>query len=206
MVRRLVATLTTIVLLPCASATAQVATSQSRTTHLAKECEKAAKIVEKGKPDKKELGAWEFLWRCGSAAGPAAAAGIRAMRTETEFEVLSRTMPMIWYFLDPEVLQAQLDVANDRSATPLARVFAVRGLGSFVTSPELVVDFDELMTLADDCGLGRMTHGQVRQGGSLPSDYEARVIAALERLAWDASAPSSVRSAAKCMTQASRLR
>jgi hypothetical protein len=116
---------------------------------------------------------------------------------------------------DASLLDAALEMATDGSATPEARVFAVRHLIALV-APHYFFTYDgivrsdtlrtaEYVEFKRGCAyqITAEQSGNLR-GSPLPADYEPRIRTTLKSLAESPSAPTPVRNAARCMARIRR--
>ena len=182
-----------ILILP-ACAAAQQGTSDS--VHIRNQCRLATQIVTTGNPDPHSAWAYEQIARCGTQGGAAVAAATRAARQLSDTEALDRITSTALYLLDGQVIQAALEIVEDRAATKQARVFAFRTL-ILAVSPGRVLTYEQLS--GQDCfGLPRSLHHQVESGAPLPADFHERIRLAAERVGGDAEAAHEVRRAAVC--------
>ena len=173
-----------------------------------KDCDKAARIVAKGHPQKKEEDAFATLVGCGATGGNAIASGIAQYTTETDLVALDAFMHQADNWRDSTVMAAMTALA---AATPQARVFAVRHLITRV-QPSIVYSYAGLTagnsTTTDAEGTTITTQGCRAQmssdsgnfvGTPLPSDYVARARQTLASLVAGTSTPTVVRNAARCL-------
>jgi hypothetical protein len=175
-------------------------------------CAKAAKVISKGHPAERDNWAFLELSVCGVVGANAFAAGIAHYRTETNIDALDR---FFWFgpdnWRDATILTVVTRLANDRTATPQARVFAVRHLIGLL-QPRIVFSYADLTQGADTtitadgttyysfgCAAQMVSHGGGSLAGApLPPDAEARIRATLHALAEDPAVPKPVRNAAQC--------
>ena len=166
----------------------------------AKTCARAARIVEKGRPDKKEAWAWSMILGCGSDGSTAAKSAWMAQRTLSDTTQLAATFGDLWSFRDSALFGAAERVAVDPSATRQSRVYSVMML--------LVLLFDDAYPEygnfstkepKDVCRVGQVFDRVITEGAPLAPDARQRARALARALAADPSAPPEVRSAGSCL-------
>ncbi len=176
----------------------------------AKSCDKAARIVEKGHPEKKLAGAFLTLNVCGAAGASALATGLLTYTQETDPVALQDFMQFVDAWRDSTIFAAATQLATNSAASPAARVFGVRHL-LVLTHPFNRYTFagltrlDTVITLADSsqlttagCGGGIGSEAGDRVGTPLPADFESRIQATLAALVAAPETPAIVRAAARC--------
>jgi hypothetical protein len=176
-----------------------------------KECEKAAKIIARGHPEKKERDAFALLSACGSVGANALATGLGQYRSETDTVALELFMRPVDGWRDATIMDAAARLASDPAAAVPARVFAIRHLtrlvnplflfqyGNLAVGDSAVRDASgNLLSLSLGCAHVGGSWFPSRVGTPLPTDYRARIQALLVGLAKDSAAPTSVRNAAQC--------
>ncbi|HEY4130094.1 MAG TPA: hypothetical protein VGM50_05730 [Gemmatimonadaceae bacterium] len=193
-----------------AFALASVARAQALSAHDRADCERASAIVAKGHPEKTIPSAMQTVGKCGATGGNAIATGLLTYAHDTDPKIPDEYTYQMAAWRDAAVLNAATELATDTSATPVARVFAVRYLIVLI-HPYMSYTYEgltrgEVTTRTDDRGEIK-TIGCPAQIGSergdrvgtpLPSDYAARAQATLEALGNASSAPRVVRNAARC--------
>ena len=150
------------------------------------------------------------LLSCGATGGDLAAETIRALRTESDTNVLKTDIAPFANLRDAAVFEAAMDVAGDRSASEAARVFAVRtlwvqktgkywyGVDEFLT-PDVESNRDHPWAV---CGKFRRYTDAVpywHDGRPLPSDYASQLEALATRIRAVAAEPMVVRAAVGCL-------
>ena len=177
-----------------------------------KDCERAASVVAMGNVSNSNLGAFLTLTGCGTVGANAFANGIAKLATETDTAKLEIYMTAADNWTDAAILTAATQLATKTSATPQARVYAVRHL---ITRLQPLSQFTyaglamgtDTTTLAD--GTKRWTYGCMGSmtsarwgripGSSLPAHYDDQIRSTLATLASTTSTPAPVRNAAKCL-------
>lgn len=184
--------------------------AQNTATKDDKACEKAARIVAKGHPAKKEEDAFLALTGCGTTAANAFATGIGQYIHETDIAALDAFMSQVDNWIDARIMTTATVLATNSAASPQARVFAVRYLLVLVlpynrfaytglTVGEVTTTDAEGSTVTTTGCWSQMGSERADQVGTrLPADYADRIRQTLAGLAGDASAPSVVRNAARC--------
>jgi hypothetical protein len=170
---------------------------------LRNDCRLAVQVTLTGNPaPRREWARWAIM-RCGAEGGRVIAQAIRANKSSSDTALLNRITWPAFELRDGNVFLAAYEVLGDKSATPQARVFAVRTLllalrpNSYLTYPDLA---DETGGRQRTCyGSGGSFHLVVHPGTPLPPDYDVRVREIGARLAADASEPRAVRRAAACL-------
>ena len=172
-------------------------------------CKKAVKIVEKGRPEKKEGWAWNLISRCGPAGAQAMATGMHALRLERDVNVLEEFMWLADNWRDADLMRAAVALASDGTASAETRVFAIRHLIGLLNGSHRY-SFDGLTASSDSTVTPEMvtyTVGCRWASGSahwnvtatpLSATYNAEILAVLSALAKDAQQPKIVRNAARC--------
>lgn len=166
------------------------------------DCRLAVQVIRTGHPATKTQWALDRIAGCGADGGGAIAAAMRAARASADTVLLERlTRPTMW-LRDGSSFQTALEIGADRTASPQARVFALRTLlwamvpGGSVGYGDLA---DEVQGRGRRClGFGPSTHVIVARGSPLPADWEQRVRALAARLMRDPAEPRPVRRAAVC--------
>ena len=168
----------------------------------AKTCVKAARIVEKGRPDKKEAWAWSMILRCGSDGSAAAKSAWMEQRTLSDTAQLAGTFAHLWNFRDSALFGAAARIAADPSATRQSRVYSVMMLLVQVFD-NVYPEYGQVSTMEpqDVCRVGQVFTRVLTAGVPLAPDARQRARALARALAADASAPPEVRSAGHCLDE-----
>lgn len=170
--------------------------------HRRNDCRLAAQVLTTGQPRPRLEWAAHVMPGCPQAGHTVATA-------LTEYRSASDTVFLNWITLpanslrDGEVFNAAMDVLQDRSASPTARVFANRVL-LWLLYPTAGVYYSTLVDLDGDgrhpcLAFGASSHASVREGAPLPSDWRSRIHAANTRILQDAGEPAPVRQSAVCV-------
>ena len=169
------------------------------------DCRLAVQVVMTGHPAVKTEWAMGFVRQC-SELPSALARAIRDTRTSRDTSVLKRvTAPADW-LRDWGVYSAASEVLRDRTASPEARVFAIRVL-MWAALPGMELDYSHLVDTDGDgsrsCGgMGPSLHGEIVRATPLPSGWEESGRALGRSVARDPSEPAPVREAARCLALA----
>lgn len=179
----------------------------------AKQCDAAAKIVASGSVNPNQRSAYLTLGGCGAVGANAFATGIPKLATVTDTLKLDDYMSAADNWGDAVVYSAAAHLAMNSSATPQARVFAIRHLIGLVQRRSSF-DYGGLIAGADTTVLADGTRqfsgcegGFVSEpAGSisatpLPSDVADQIRATLASLVTSQAAPKQVRAAAACLPQ-----
>lgn len=178
----------------------------------ARDCDRAASVVSRGRVD---YGALHTVTFCGTVGANALAAGIPKLAAETDTAKLDDYMTTADNWADAGILNAAIQLANNASATPQARVYAVRHLitrlqplhlftyAGLAMSTDTTTLADGTRVWSNGCmgSIGSERSGTI-VGSPLPADYEARIRATLATLAASQSAPAALRNAARCVEPA----
>jgi hypothetical protein len=188
---KLIFCLTVAALLP-ACATAQHPDSvQARNR-----CRLALQVVETGHPEPHTAWAYERVGLCGPEAGPAVAGALRRFRQNQDTTVLDLISTPARYLRDAQIFDAALEIAQDRTASVPARVFAFRTLIQALV-PGTMLRYSNLS--GGGCfGLGPHLHQETIEGAALPSDYPTRIGAVAAAVASDPQSAPQTRRAAVC--------
>jgi hypothetical protein len=176
-----------------------------------KECDKAAKIVAKGHPEKKQPSALQTLAACGPIGAQALATGMNEYRTETDTGSLAVFMRAADRWRDANIMNTAIQLASDPSATVESRVFALRHITGLV-NPYFLFDYAAMIAgrneVRDSNGvLVSWTLGCPRVmrswkpnlvGTPLPADYRTRIQSTIEAIATNTSLPAMLRNATQC--------
>ena len=165
-----------------------------------KECRTALRIVEKGKPAKKEAWALALAPRCPVAdAVLALAAMVRSLRTEAETAALFEALAPTWRVIDEGLLLAALDVIGDNTATMNARIATTFTVASQISDGMLVMYWDGAISGIPGCNSG-LTGSVALTKGAEPTVATLRSAAGRLRAVVSApTTPNSVRNAVACV-------
>lgn len=175
-----------------------------------KSCEKAAKIVSKGHPEKKETWALGRLSICGKLGADALVTGMAQLVSDTDTLALESFFSTVDTWRDGAIMTAALNVASNPNASVQARVFSIRHLvilvrqrvkfryGDISASPTAATT-DEGTTLAPACGAAHGSELPNTAATPLPAKYAAVITAALANIDSTSSTPIPVRNAARCV-------
>lgn len=167
------------------------------------QCEKARKIVERGKPDRKEEWAWSTVPGCGAGGGLAARDAWLLARTEADPARLEKLYSRLWSFRDASLFEAARTIATDPSASAPSRVYSGMMLVvQLLDREDPNYDWFTKAGAGGVCRIGSVDDRVVRTGQPLPPDARQLGLRVGQHLASDASAPAIVRSAGRCLTQA----
>lgn len=174
----------------------------AQSNKLEHDCKKAVKIVERGKPDRKEEWAWSTVLGCGAEGGTAARDAWLQMRTETEPRQLEALYGRLWSFRDGALFDAAQSVATDASASPESRVYSAMLLLVLLfdrRDPE----YDYFISVGKYgvCRVGSVDDRVIFSGSPLPADARERVRLVGRQLQSDVSGPAIVQSAGRCLDQ-----
>ena len=176
-----------------------------------KSCEKAAKIVTKGHPEKKEEWALGVLTNCGRAGADAFMAGIAQEAAVSDTIALETFFSHVDVWRDATIMNASLDLARTTTATPAARVFAVRHLiqlvrtrtrfryGELVRGSTVTVTPDSMATFKPGCVAWHGSEIPDQSATPLPADYQTTIRTALATLVNDPATPDMLKKAARCI-------
>lgn len=184
---------------------------QNRTLS-AKECDKLAKIVEKGHPEKKEPDALSKLSACGAIGAQALADGMSQYRFESDTAAVALFMRSADEWRDAAIMDATTRLATDPAATVQVRVYAVRYLTGLV-NPYFVLDYKAIISGMEEvrdekgvviswslgCPRVMRSWAPNRVGTPLPADYRSRIRGTLDGLAAQSALPLLVRNALQCV-------
>ena len=183
-----------------ASASAAGAQTPPSTPPDDKDCKRAAKIVEKGKPEKKEDWAFAVLHACSPAISvPAAASAIASMHSERDSVALLNAWTPFFRVLDVAITSAFVNAIADPAATPQARIVAALGLASQVSDGTGAITYADAASAGVVCRIGVLYASGSTIGNAPTQATAARTLATLVPLEDDAKAPPTVRSAVSCV-------
>jgi hypothetical protein len=164
-------------------------------------CAKAAKVVARGKPEKKDDWAWATIVGCGSAASPALRDAWARTRTSADTNELEDTYAQLWSIRDAALFDAAKSIFMDADATPQSRVFSGMLLLSSV-SDDVYATYGQMTAsvgVQSVCSLGSVADRTHYLGTALPTDAPTQLQAIAQQLIKDPATPTLVRSAARCI-------
>ncbi len=176
-----------------------------------KSCEKAAKIIAQGHPEKKEEWALGVLTNCGKTGADAFVAGIAQQAIVNDTLALETFYSHVDVWRDATIMNALLDLARNTTATPAARVFAVRHLiqlvrtrtrfpyGELVRGSTVTVTPDSMTTYTPGCVAWHGSEIPDQSATPLPADYQITIRTALATLVNDPATPDALKKAARCI-------
>jgi hypothetical protein len=166
------------------------------------DCRLAVQVVTTGRPAVKTDWAIRQMRTCPEAATELATA-LRAARTRHDTVALNRlTEPADW-LRDGSIFSAAMDVLRDRTASPVARVYATRVLmWAYVPGEE--IRYGHLVDVDGDgdwtCGgLGPSLHGELVRAAPLPAGWVGQGQTLGRSIALAPDEPAPVRQAATCL-------
>jgi hypothetical protein len=196
--RRLLLTAVVAVLFPLAAS----AQANPDSVRFRNDCRLAMQVVTTGHPAMKIDWAMAFVRECPGLAGNLARA-LREARTSRDTAELNRlTTPADW-LRDGALFSTARELLADETASPEARVFAVRVL-MWAYVPGMEIDYQNLVDTDGDgiptcSGLGPGLHGELQRGAPLPGDWIAQGQALGRAVALDTGGDARVRQAARCL-------
>ena len=179
----------------------------AQTTLSQLECDRAAGVVSRGRVSANEMWALLNISACGTVGANAIATGIGKLTNHTDTAQFEVFMGAADNWRDASIFNAAMQLANNASATPEARVYAIRHLLTLLqpyhrwTYAGLAESPDSTATQGGGGCYGYMgsePRGSIA-GSPLPSTYESQIREALSTLANDLAAPQAVRAAARCL-------
>lgn len=164
-------------------------------------CEKAAMIVGRGKPDKKEDWAWSTILGCGPAGGLALRDAWEMTRTSADTAELETVFARLWGFRDAGLFTSARSIFLDAGAAPESRVFSGMLMLSSVSDDTYATWAGMTGGRGDgsNCSLASVANRPSHVGMSLPNDARSRLDSAARQIAADRAAPEVVRRAARCI-------
>jgi hypothetical protein len=179
----------------------------------AKECDAAARIVSSGSVNANQQSAYLTLGGCGTVGANAFATGIPKLATVSDTLKLDDYMNAADNWADAAVYNAASHLAVNSSATPQARVYAIRhliglvnkytrfGYGGLVAAADTTLA-DGTRQITEGCESGFVSEpaGSI-VATPLPSNVADEIRATLASLVASQSAPKQVRAAAACGPQ-----
>lgn len=190
------------ILASCAAAQANPDAIKARN-----DCRLAARIVATGHPAPHEEWALAVIPNCPAEAGPAIASGMLALRNENNIYILDSLTSTSRYVRDAAILDAALEIADDRSASFEARIFSLRTLLWMTQVHPAYVPYGALARGETYQGGGRClvntaSHSYLLPGTTpLPPDYRDQIDALAVRLEADSSEADDIRGVAWCLKQ-----
>ena len=176
------------------SAPAQAADS----VKLRNDCRLAAQVLRTGHPAPQRPWALSKILLCGPEGGSALSQAMRDARASADTALHDALTAPASRFRDGTVFQAAVDVAEDVTADPVARVFAFRVL-AWALRPNSEISYVDL-TGTRCYGSGPSLHIVVFPGSPLPADYVERIHATTQAVLRLAGGPATVRRAAACVS------
>lgn len=179
------------------------ARTDAQAGHTAHDCSKAARIVARGHPVKKEDWAWSMLLVCGAQDSEAAHDAWLQQRSVSDTVQLEATYARLWSFRDAGLFDAAASIAADAAATPQSRVYSMMMLlAQLLDDTYPTYDFFISTGPFDVCRQSSVADRTIAVGTPLPSSDRQRARTLAKSLAADESAPAIVRSAGRCLDQA----
>jgi hypothetical protein len=164
-------------------------------------CDVVARILIEGVPGTRLGWASENIPRCRAEGGVALAAALRAHAGSSDVAVLDTITRAAGRLRDGTLLEAAFEVASSPSASPEARVFAIRTL-LYGALPAFRFTFAELTDPENDnycSGESISLHEPSSGTGTrFAEGFDQRVRDLASRLSQDGTAPMLVRRAAVC--------
>jgi hypothetical protein len=165
-------------------------------------CRQAAERARSGAATEDELA---VLLGCRSERGPALAEYLRRLARVAHPAALQTPFGYANVLRDRAVFGALHSVARDPGAAAAARVYSILAL-IYQEAGATGLDYQAVTSVGEDeiCSVGKLDDGEqaVVSGAPLPADHSDQSRALAKALAADASAPSSVRSAGRCLLAA----
>jgi hypothetical protein len=182
-------------LLVPACATAQVDTNS---IHHRNRCRLAVQVVKTGNPSPHTEWAFFYVTACGGAGAHALASRLRALRASDDTSLVRAATYPMGLLQDRELFEASLEVAGDRTASEVARVFAFRNLVWAVNPAAGLSGFDPWYPTGIGC-VGLTLDKDVLQVRPLPPGYRETTREFARRVFRDASESSAIRKSAGCV-------
>ena len=162
-------------------------------------CQRAAQVL--GRPTSRaDVWAYRLAPHCGGG-GAALANGLRQAARGADSALLSMEFGAGVHFDDATLFAAHLGIADDGSASAIARVHALRNALSQVTPVALLFTPENMVRNGPGCLPHRLSGGRKRTGRPLPPDAAQRLRVAATRLATDQQTPKPVQRAAACVRE-----
>ncbi len=160
-------------------------------------CEKAAKIVARGKPDTKEDWAWSTILACGPDGGLALRDAWEMTRTSADTAELETVFARLRGFRDAGLFNSASSIFLDAGAAPESRVFSEMLMLSSV-SDDTYASWTGMTGGRGDgsgCSLASVADCPSHVGTSLPLDARSRLLSVARRVVADGAMPELVRRA-----------
>lgn len=166
--------------------------------HRRNECRRAVQIMRTGVPAPHREWASGYIRLCGAEGKAVTLGAIRAARNSTDRALLEDVTRPTLYLIDADFYEAAAEIAQDRSASDLARVFALRTL-LVAAAPRVTPGYEAMIGASPggNCGLAGM-HDLTDRGVPLPANANQRTRALAEAIIRDQSETEPVRMAARC--------
>lgn len=167
------------------------------------QCKKAVKIVERGKPGRKEAWAWSTVLGCGAEGGVAARDAWLLARAGVDPTQLEDLFSRLWSFRDAALFEAARGIATDPSASAPSRVYSAMMLvAQLLDRKNPNYAWFTSVGMGGVCRIGSVYDRALYAGRPLPSDARQLGLQVGRQLSNDAGAPATVRSAGRCLAQA----
>jgi hypothetical protein len=166
-------------------------------------CAQAIEVVRRGEPASEQERAWSTLPGCGTTGAVAARDAWKSLRSVSDSARIARAYTGVRSFRDSSVLGAARTLLLDSAATAEARVSSAMLVVAQVIA-HADPDYHVFSTTGphDACVIASVTDRSPRDGAPLPSDASALAESTALRVIASASAPQSVRNAARCLYDA----
>lgn len=165
-----------------------------RDVQLRNQCRFVRQVLTTGHPAHKRGEALGVLPRCGPVAGQIVAEVLVTSRAVTSPDSdLDELITAVWGLRDQALLDAGLRVAQDASASAVARIEALRLVLAQI-DPDSPVQYRELTR--ETVEESTVLDWPVREGTPLPPDYLTRISQAMDGIVADATTPARVSSIA----------
>lgn len=177
-------------------------------------CRLAEQVISTGRPAPHTEWALSFIAACGSEVyGRAIAQGVRRLRSVQDTAVLQQYWRPSHFLTDLNFYDAAVEIAQDRTASTEARVFAFLALVR-MSDPVRVVEYRDLLGgfhethglrgVGGGCRSGSFGYPSRLVGTPLPDDYRRRIADFSASIREDGSEPEDVRTSAACAVVAAR--
>lgn len=200
-------------------ATARLAAQQpDRPVFSAAECQLSAEVLTTGRSNVDFTAATGYprnlsaAWsagrarHCGQAGFRALASAMRRNARSANLKLLDQITSGTQGLLDRGIYTAATGIAENRAATPEARVFAIRTL-VWLVDPGLTVTYSNLASeglQAPRCFVGGQVRPEVQHGTPLPPDFRRRLFDLAVRVVQSPNEIPAVQSAANCLRRFAR--
>ena len=166
------------------------------------DCKRAAQIVEKGKPEKKDEWAWATVVGCGASGGIAAHDAWIQARTVTDTSQLQALYRRLWGIRDSALFDAAQSIFVDQSASAQTRVYSAMLLlvQLFNDRNPAYADFVSTTTYSV-CRVAGVQDRPFYTGTPLRASAMQIVRSAAQGVLTSSGAPAIVQSAARCVDQ-----